>query len=75
MNYIQVFYNNYRLHSILEAQQMIRDLSDLRIVGGDVVEVTPCFDPSGNTALTGASILFEILCVAAHSLHRQRTQE
>ncbi len=51
--------------STLEAQLMIRGLRGLDLVGGDVVEVAPPFDPSGNTALVGASMLFEILCVVA----------
>ena len=42
---------------------MIRGLSGLDLVGGDVVEVAPPFDPSGNTALVGANMLFEMLCV------------
>lgn len=46
-----------------EAQQMIRALSGLNIVGADLVEVSPPFDPSGMTALTGATLLFELLCV------------
>ena len=32
---------------------------------GDVVEVAPPFDPSGNTAMVGASLMFEILCLLA----------
>ena len=54
--------------STLEAQMMIRGLRDLKLVGGDVVEVAPPFDPSGNTALVGANIMFEILCVVADSV-------
>ena len=50
-----------------EAQAMIRRLQGLNLVGGDVVEVAPPFDQSGYTALTGASIMFEILCILAHS--------
>ncbi len=49
----------------LEAQIMIRGLRGLDLVGGDVVEVAPPFDPSGNTALVGATLMFEILCVVA----------
>ncbi len=49
----------------LEAQLMIRGLRGLNLIGGDVVEVAPPFDPTGNTALVGASMLFEILCVVA----------
>ena len=37
----------------LEAQHLIRGLEGLNLVGGDVVEVSPPFDPSGNTALVG----------------------
>lgn len=55
-------------YSTLEAQLMIRGLSGLNLVGGDVVEVAPPFDPSGNTALVGATMMFEILCVVAESV-------
>jgi guanidinopropionase len=55
-------------YSTLEAQMMIRGLSGLNLIGGDVVEVSPPFDPSGNTALVGATMMFEILCVVAESL-------
>ena len=51
-----------------EAQQMIRNLRGLQLYGGDVVEVAPPFDPSGTTALVGASIMFEILCVVSESV-------
>ena len=52
----------------LEAQMMIRGLQGLNLIGGDVVEVAPPFDVSGNTALVGATMMFEILCVVAHSV-------
>jgi guanidinopropionase len=48
-----------------EAQRMLRRLQPLRIVGADVVEVSPPFDPSGLTALTGATMMFELLCAIA----------
>ena len=38
---------------------------------GHLVEVAPPFDPTGNTALTGATLMFEILCVVAQSLSRR----
>ena len=53
--------------STIEAQLMIRALSGLDFIGGDVVEVAPPFDPSGNTALVGATMMFEILCVVAEA--------
>ena len=37
-----------------------------------VVEVAPPFDPSGNTALVGASLMFDILCLVADSLSARR---
>ena len=49
------------------AQQVVRELRGLNLVGADLVEVAPPFDPSGNTAWVGASILFELLCVLADS--------
>ena len=59
--------------SSMEAQFMIRGLKGLNLIGGDVVEVAPPFDPSGNTALVGATMMFEILCVLADAWdQRQR---
>jgi guanidinopropionase len=48
-----------------EAQQMVRLLAGVDIVGADVVEVAPPFDLAGMTALAGATIMFELLCVIA----------
>lgn len=53
-----------------DAQRMLRGLSGLDIVGGDVVEVAPPFDPSGNTALVGVTMMFEILCLMAEKVER-----
>jgi guanidinopropionase len=52
----------------LEAQLMVRGLRGLDLIGGDVVEVAPPFDPSGNTALVGATMMFELLCVIADAV-------
>ena len=46
-----------------QAQQVVRELAGLDIVGADLVEVSPPFDPSGATAYLGASLMFELLCV------------
>ncbi|KMO14347.1 agmatinase [Methylobacterium platani JCM 14648] len=48
-----------------EAQALIRLLGGVNIAGADLVEVSPPLDPSGLTALTGATMLFEILCAMA----------
>lgn len=58
----------------LEAQLMIRKLQGLNLVGADAVEVSPPFDPSGVTALTGASIMFELLCVLADAVAARRAR-
>jgi guanidinopropionase len=55
-----------------EAQGMIRLLRPLNIVGADLVEVSPPLDPSGGTALTGAVLMFELLCVMAESVSGRR---
>jgi guanidinobutyrase len=46
-----------------QALEVIRGCRGLDLVGGDLVEVSPPYDPSGNTALVGANLLFEMLCV------------
>lgn len=50
-----------------EAQQVLRGLRGLNVIGGDVVEVSPPYDTAGITALAGATMMFEILCLAAES--------
>ncbi len=51
--------------TMLEALRLVRGLTGLDFVGGDVVEVSPPFDVGGITALHGAAMLFEILCLLA----------
>jgi len=51
-----------------EAQRMLRELGGLNYIGADMVEVAPSLDPSGITALNGATILFEILCLLADKI-------
>lgn len=46
-----------------QALEIIRGLKGMNIVGADLVEVSPPYDPSGNTAVLGANLLFEMLCV------------
>ena len=55
-------------YSTHEAQQMLRTTRGLNLVGGDVVEVAPPFDQSGNTALVGATMMFEIRCPLAEAV-------
>jgi guanidinopropionase len=53
--------------SMRDAQVMIRALQGKHLVGGDICEVAPVFDPTGQTALNAANLLFEMLCVIADS--------
>lgn len=46
-----------------QALQLIRGLRGVNLIGCDLVEVSPPYDPSGNTALTGANLLYEMLCI------------
>jgi guanidinopropionase len=55
-----------------QAQQMLRELRGLNIIGADVVEVSPPFDPSGLTAYAGCVMMFEILCSMAEAVARHR---
>ncbi len=47
----------------VQALELVRGCRGLDLVGCDLVEVSPPYDPSGNTALVGANLLFEMLCV------------
>lgn len=55
-----------------EAQRMLRGLRGLNLVGADVVEVAPPFDNAGITALAGATLMFELLCLLAEAVDRSQ---
>lgn len=46
----------------IQALEIIRGCYGLNIIGGDLVEVSPPYDTSGNTSLLAANLLFEMLC-------------
>jgi len=54
----------------MQALEIIRGCRGLSIVGVDLVEVSPPYDLSGNTALLGANLLFEMLCVLPRVVYR-----
>lgn len=56
--------------STMQALELIRGLRGLNIVGCDLVEVSPPYDPSGNTALTGANLMFEMLSILPNVPYR-----
>ena len=46
----------------IQGIEILRGCRGLNLVGGDLVEVAPPYDRSGNTALLGANLLYELLC-------------
>lgn len=50
-----------------EALQLVRGFRHLDLIGADLVEVSPPWDHSGITALAGAAMTFEILCLLAEA--------
>ena len=54
-----------------EGFQFLRGLMGMNIIGADVVEVAPMYDPTSNTAQLGAQLLFEQFCLLADA-HKRR---
>ena len=54
----------------IEAQAVVQGLRGLDLVGGDLVEVAPPFDPSSNTNLVAATMMFDMLCVLAEAVRK-----
>ena len=46
-----------------QAAAALRDLAGINIVGGDVVEVSPPYDTTGATAIAGAHVAYELICL------------
>ncbi|MDZ4089525.1 MAG: agmatinase [Tabrizicola sp.] len=53
-----------------QAAAMLRDLAGINLVGGDVVEVSPPYATTGATAIAGAHVAYELICL----YHWARTQ-
>ncbi|WP_170514678.1 agmatinase [Ruegeria atlantica] len=47
----------------IQTQIILRDIAGINIKGGDVVEVSPPFDTSGATAIAGAHVATQIICL------------
>ena len=56
--------------TVPQALEIVRGCAGLNLVGADLVEVAPAYDTSGNTALLGANLLYEMLCVLPGVAHR-----
>ena len=55
-----------------DMQVMLRALQGRNLVGGDICEVAPCYDPTGITSMTAANLMFELLCVLADARQKFR---
>lgn len=50
------------LHS-WQAAAILRDLAGINMKGGDIVEVSPPYDTTGATAIAGAHVAYELICL------------
>jgi guanidinopropionase len=55
-----------------DLQVIVRSLQGKNVVGADICEVAPCYDPTGITAVTAANMMFEMMCVIAHAIDARR---
>ncbi|MBB3214798.1 guanidinobutyrase [Herbaspirillum sp. Sphag1AN] len=47
----------------IQALEIVRGCRGMNLIGGDLVEVSPPYDLSGNTSQLAANLLYEMLCV------------
>ena len=55
-----------------DTQVILRSLIGLNIIGADISEVAPCYDPTGITSVTAANLMFELTCLIANSIDKSR---
>ena len=55
----------------IQGLEIIRGCRGLDVIGGDLVEISPPYDLSGNTAMLGANLLYEMLCVLPGVAYRE----
>jgi guanidinopropionase len=55
-----------------DVQMIIRSLMGKDLIGADISEVAPTYDPTGITCVTAANMMFEILCVMAKAVENAR---
>lgn len=48
-----------------DAQMILRSLTGIDLIGGDICEVVPSLDPTGITCINAANLMFELTCLAA----------
>lgn len=55
-----------------DVQVILRALSGIDVIGADICEVAPCYDPTGVTSVTAANLMFELVCVIAEAVEAAR---
>ena len=61
--------------SSLEMLTIIRKLKGINLLGGDIVEVAPCYDNNENTSLLASTLCYELICLLHNNLNRHVTKE
>ena len=56
-----------------DLQMILRSLTGMKMIGGDICEVVPALDPAGITCINAANLMFELTCLAAVAHPRRRT--
>ena len=49
--------------TVMQGLEIVRGMAGVNVVGADLVEVSPPYDMAGTTALVGANLLYEMLCI------------
>ena len=55
-----------------DTQVILRALEGVDVIGADISEVAPCYDPTGITSITAANLMFELACVLAVAVAADR---
>lgn len=58
--------------SSAQALSILRGLKGLNMLGGDVVEVSPAYDVGNCTAVAGAHVAMELMCLYCYNLRQTR---
>jgi guanidinopropionase len=55
-----------------DLQMILRALTGINMMGGDICEVVPSLDPTGITCINAANLMFELTCIAAVAVDARR---
>ena len=51
-----------------DVQKILQGLMGCDVIGADICEVAPCYDPTGITSVTAANLMFELTCLIAQAV-------